>query len=456
MSIKSSELAAVADEVMARVGGCRVSKVHLPDRHDLVLHFREKKRTFLFISVRPRFCTMYLTEVKAAAPPSPASFAQLLRKHLSGARLAGIDKRPNDRHVALRFEPGGYRLHCRMYGSGGFWLADGEGVVLGSAGYGSKPPVKTGEKYEAGLPPETGGEEPILSDGFPSAEMEKRYKSILEKERFEADRRLLLSTAKKELAKCRRLIATLSKDRERLTRFRQCKKWGDLCKTWFRKLKRGAKSATLPDPETGEDVTIPLSPELSPAENVDRLYKNYRKYASGIKKVEAALTKAEARRDNLEEERAGLEDAKSPEELDPYREKISGPEKGRQRQKRRGVPEKASPFRQFVSKDGFEIRVGKNNLANDKLIRVSNGNDLWFHLRDFPGSHVVVRAGKKPQLPQSTVMEAAQLALKYSSKARDKKGVVVYTHVKNLKRPKKAPPGQVLVTREKTIHARIS
>ena len=125
------------------------------------------------------------------------------------------------------------------------------------------------------------------------------------------------------------------------------------------------------------------------------------------------------------------------------------------RKKRRG-PEKASPFRELVSKDGFEIRIGKSNIANDKLVRASNGNDLWFHVQGFPGSHVVVRAGGKRQIPQATVMEAAQLALKYSTRAKDKKGTVVYTHIKHVKRPKHAEPGTVRITQEKTVYARLS
>ena len=450
MSLTSAELAAVAREVLQRVRGYRVAKVYQLGRHDLILHFREDKKLKLFISVRPRYGRIYLTTEKFAAPKSPTPFAQLLRKHLSGRPLAGIYKRLDDRQVSLLFVPGGLSLHCRMYAGGGFWLAAGDGTVLGCDGYTSRPPVKVGDTYE---PPEAGEEQPAQFDGSASAQIEERYRHLLEKDGFETDKRLLLSAVKKELTKCNKLLASLTRDRERLIEYSGYKKLGDLCKTWFHKLKRGVKSVTLPDLETGKEVKIPLSPELSPVENMNLLYKKYRKYATGIKKVDPALKAAGDRRKMLEAEKAGLENAKDTEELADYRKKTAV--SLAVRKKRRG-PEKASPFREFVSKDGFEIRVGKSNIANDKLVRASNGNDLWFHIQGFPGSHVVVRAGRKGQIPQATVMEAARLALKHSSRAKDKKGTVVYTHIKYVKRPKHAPPGTVRITQEKTVHARLS
>lgn len=450
MSLTSAELAAVAREVLRRVRGCRVAKVYQLGRHDLILHFREDKKLKLFISVRPRYARIYLTTEKVTAPKSPTSFAQLLRKHLSGRPFVGLYKRADDRQVSLLFVPGGYSLHCRMYAGGGFWLTASDGTVLGCDGYTSRPPVKVGDTYE---PPEAGEEQPAQFDGSASAQIEERYRRLLEKDGFEADKRLLLSTVKKELTKCKKLLASLTRDQERLIEYSGYKKLGDLCKTWFHKLKRGVKSITLPDLETGKQVKIPLSPELSPVENMNLLYKKYRKYKTGSKKIEAALKAAGDRRKKLEENMAGLENAKETEELAVYSEKT--PASLAVRKKRRG-PEKAAPFREFVSKDGFEIRVGKSNIANDKLVRASNGNDLWFHVQGFPGSHVVVRAGKNREVPRTTLMEAAELALKYSTRAKDKKGTVVYTHIKHVKRPKHAPPGTVRITQEKTVYARLS
>ena len=453
MSVSSSELAAVAGEVMERIGGSRVAKVHLFDRYDLVLHFREDKKLLLFISVRPGFCRAFLTKEKSAAPKSPDPFAFLLRKHLFGCRLTDAIVMVNDRQLALRFEPGGYTLYCRMYRGGGLWLVDSESVVLGCAGYASKPPVKIGASYDA--PQADEREAPKVFDGSPSAELEKRYKDLLAGEGLELVKRQLLAAIKKETKKHRRLSASLSKDRERIAAYRHYKFWGDLCKISFDRLKRGAKSVDLPDPETGKDVTVLLKPELSPAQNVNLLYKNYRKYVTGTEKIDAMLKEAQISLENLERQKHGVEGAVCEEELEPFKAEVGlVPHTGARADRKKGV-QKASPFREFTSQDGFEIRVGKNNLANDDLVRSSNGNDLWFHLRDFPGSHVVVRAGGRRELPQTTIMEAANLALKYSSKAKDKKGLVIYTHVKNVKRPKKAPPGQVTVTREKTIHARI-
>ena len=402
MSVTSSELAAVAGELMELFGGCRVAKVRLIDRHDLVMQFREEKNRRLFISVRPRFHQAFITRDKFTAPNPPDPFAQLLKKHLSGCRLTEAIVRVNDRLLELRFEPGGHALFSRMYRGGGLWLTDPASVVLGCGGYASKPPVKTGAVFDVARADER--EVPADFGGSPSAELEKRYKELLANEGFEAEKRALLAAVKKETTKCRRLIASLTKDRERLTAYRNCKMWGDLCKTWFVRLKRGAKSVELPDPQTGKEVAVPLKPELSPAQNVNLLYKNYRKYVTGMEKTDGVLKGAEKRRESLELQKRGLDAAKSVEELEPFRGDgaITELTRARKGKKRKGA-QKASPFRLFTSRDGFEIRVGKNNIANDELVRASNGNDLWFHLRDFPGSHVVVRAGGRRELPQSTI-----------------------------------------------------
>jgi predicted ribosome quality control (RQC) complex YloA/Tae2 family protein len=115
----------------------------------------------------------------------------------------------------------------------------------------------------------------------------------------------------------------------------------------------------------------------------------------------------------------------------------------------------AHTFRRFTTNEGYEIFVGRNDTQNDALIRQSNGNDLWFHIRDFPGSHVVLKTGGKKDVPFTAILEAAKTALNFSSRVRDGKGTVTYTQVKNLKKPKNSAPGKVLVTREKTVDVRL-
>jgi len=100
--------------------------------------------------------------------------------------------------------------------------------------------------------------------------------------------------------------------------------------------------------------------------------------------------------------------------------------------------------RRYVSSDGYEILVGRAARDNDHLtFKLARPHDLWLHAGDYPGSHVIVRNPTRKELPQRTVIEAAQLAGHFSQASDDSKVVVHYTERKFLSKPKGAAPGLV-------------
>ena len=106
----------------------------------------------------------------------------------------------------------------------------------------------------------------------------------------------------------------------------------------------------------------------------------------------------------------------------------------------------------FVSSDGFDIFVGKNNRQNDYLtLKLAKKQDIWFHTKTIPGSHTVISAGNG-EVPESTLREAAMLAA-YHSKARNSQNVPVdYTVIKNVKKPSGAKPGMVIYVDYNTVY----
>jgi len=99
----------------------------------------------------------------------------------------------------------------------------------------------------------------------------------------------------------------------------------------------------------------------------------------------------------------------------------------------------------FVSTDGYDIYVGKNNYQNEEVsFRVATGNDWWFHAKAVPGSHVVIKCGEDTELPDRVFEEAASLAAYYSQNGSAEKVEVDYTQRKNLKRVTGATPGLVI------------
>jgi predicted ribosome quality control (RQC) complex YloA/Tae2 family protein len=114
--------------------------------------------------------------------------------------------------------------------------------------------------------------------------------------------------------------------------------------------------------------------------------------------------------------------------------------------------EQAKVARVYRSSDGYEILVGRGARENDQLtFRLARPHDLWLHAADYPGSHVVVRNPRRTEIPQRTVIEAAQLAAHFSQAKQDAKVAVHYTQRKFVAKPKGAAPGLVRIASFRTM-----
>jgi predicted ribosome quality control (RQC) complex YloA/Tae2 family protein len=109
-------------------------------------------------------------------------------------------------------------------------------------------------------------------------------------------------------------------------------------------------------------------------------------------------------------------------------------------------------MRRYRSSDGYEVLVGRTARDNDQLtFRIARPNDLWLHAGDYPGSHVIVRNSSRNDIPHRTIVEAAQLAAKFSQASKDNKVNIHYTRRKFLTKPKGSAPGLVRMSSFKTI-----
>ena len=113
---------------------------------------------------------------------------------------------------------------------------------------------------------------------------------------------------------------------------------------------------------------------------------------------------------------------------------------------------KSEPLR-FVSADGYEILVGRNNKQNDELtIRMAYSTDIWLHTKNIPGSHTIIRTNGQGTAPDATILRAAELAAYYSKAQKSSKVPVDYTIVKNVKKPNGAKPGMVIYDHYNTVY----
>lgn len=231
----------------------------------------------------------------------------------------------------------------------------------------------------------------------------------------------------------------------------QYKLYGELLTANLYAVKRGMKEITVQNyyDENGGSITIPLDPLKSPSGNGQWYFTKYQKAKNAAVIVKEQLTKTKEELHYFESLLQQVETA-SPEDIEEIREELIEEGYLRARQKK-GVKRKSTKPKldSYISSDGTEILVGKNNKQNDYLTnKLALKDEWWFHTKDIPGSHVVIRS-KDPS--QQSIIEAAQLAA-YFSKARASSSVPVdYTKIRHVKKPAGAKPGYVIYENQQTI-----
>ncbi|MBE7065423.1 MAG: fibronectin/fibrinogen-binding protein [Ruminococcaceae bacterium] len=212
--------------------------------------------------------------------------------------------------------------------------------------------------------------------------------------------------------------------------------------------------------DSGEILSIELDKNKSAAANAQIYYKKYKKKKSTYENALQSLKKCSEELAYLKSVEEHLESCVESADIAEIKEELS--EQGyyglRQENNRKSSKKnttkiaEGSPISTFTT-DGYEILIGKNNKQNDTLtLRTSNPNDLWFHVKDAPGSHVILRISQKDCIiTNKAVTEAAIEAARHSSLKSSSKVEVDYTRVKYVKKPSGAKPGRVIYTNQKTI-----
>lgn len=223
-----------------------------------------------------------------------------------------------------------------------------------------------------------------------------------------------------------------------------CRIYGELLNTYGYSAQPGAKSLEAVNYYTGETVTIPLDPTLSPTENAKKYFDKYGKLKRTYEALSKLTLEVMSEIDHLESVSAALDIAQREEDLVQIKEELT--ESGYIRRKGGAKKTKITsrPFH-YISSDGFHIYVGKNNYQNDELtFQFATGNDWWFHAKGIPGSHVIVKTDGAGELPDRTFEEAGRLAAYYSKARGQEKAEIDYVQKKHVKKPAGAKPGFVV------------
>ena len=228
---------------------------------------------------------------------------------------------------------------------------------------------------------------------------------------------------------------------------------GELITSYIYMIKEGMESVVLENYyDNNKKVEISLRPNLTPSENAQKYFKKYNKLKNAGEEISKQMVINIQEKDYLENTLLSIENCDDAKELKEIREELirEGYIKSYKMPKKDNKP--GTDMRKYISCEGNMIIVGKNNKQNDYLtLRLADNEDYWFHTKDIPGSHVLIKsAGKK--VTDEELLEAGILAA-YYSKARMSANVPVdYTMKKNVKKPSGAKPGMVIYEKNKTLY----
>lgn len=255
-----------------------------------------------------------------------------------------------------------------------------------------------------------------------------------------SDLRHILQTALERNRKKYDLQMKQLKDTENRDRY---KIYGELLHVYGYNLEEGAKSLEAFNYYTNETIQIPLNPMLSPQENAKKYFDKYNKQKRTYEALSSLIQETSDDILYLESVRTALDIARSEEDLAEIKEELiaAGYMKRKFTKKKQRIKNK--PLH-YISSDGYDMYVGKNNFQNEELtFHFANGNDWWFHAKQAPGSHVIVKT-KGEELPDSTFEEAGRLAAYYSSMRNADKIEIDYIEKKHVKKPTGGKPGFVV------------
>ena len=300
-----------------------------------------------------------------------------------------------------------------------------------------------------------------------------QYGSEYETKKFETFSALLdaFYTAKENFARIQaaardiiKLVTNLKNRTEKKLALRLCELencsdrdtlriYGELLKANLHRIESGSRFAEVENyyDENLATIRIPLNPALSPAKNAEKYFKDYKKTYTAEQTLKQLTENDKNEIVYFESVLDSIFRADTLAELSEIKEELCDAGYIKRASSQRKNKPKNDNFKQYLSEEGYKIIVGKNNTQNDYITtRLAEKNDVWFHVKNIAGSHVVVFSNGQP-LSDNTILQAAKLAAKNSKAAASAQVPVDYTPVKFVKKPAGAKPGMVIYTTNKTV-----
>ncbi len=459
----------VVAELAERVVPAAVVKIYQPGPDLLVFRLRAGRETLsLLLSAEPGRGSIHLTGTQFLNPSRPPRFCQLLRARIS--RLTAIDLIGRDRIVALdcRGRGGRVRLILELTGrNGNMALVDDQGLIVDVL-----KRVESEEAVRMMLPgrryvcPESDSQQRTGRQNGSEQEkpagmswnhyVEKLYNgeggSIARQDYVVYLHRTVAREKKKLLRRLKNIAGELSRQ-ENFLHFRQC---GDLILAQMAQVRKGMTQVVVDnyylDPV--QPVTIQLDPRLSPQENAGKYFTRAGKAERGVEHSKRRLRESGQELEWLEQLEYQLNDLVKKTDIEEIADELraAGLLKDKNQLYSRRTQRPAA-LHSALSPSGFKVMWGRNNRQNDELsTKYLKQGDLWFHVRNAPGCHVVLKSGAPGQsFSDDDVLFAAAIAAGHSKLKSDTKVEVMKAEAGAVHKPKGAKPGLVTLSRYTTL-----
>lgn len=290
-----------------------------------------------------------------------------------------------------------------------------------------------------------------------SSLLEEFYNSKFLRDSLGSKSKELKKIVKKNIEKLNRKLSNQANELNVALNREKFKVYADLISSNFYKIEKGADSVTVENfYDEMKEIKIPLDPTLDGPFNAAKYYKKYSKLKNAASFLTEQIEIGKSEISYLESMLLNIDFAERPDEIDELYEEME--KEGYLKKKKKNNKKKKDSDENYITvktEDGFDIYIGKNNRQNDYLThKKAKKNDLWFHVKDAPGSHVILKNDNR-DFTNNSLLTAAKLAAKYSSLSKSQNIPVDYTFKMYVKRHPAKKPGLVTYTNYKTINISI-
>lgn len=450
----------------------RIQKIQQPMRREIIFNLRNhgSNRKF-YINIAPQLFHVCFTSAEnerkrfLEIPKSPPMFCMLLRKYLEGAKIAKVCQPEGERILEFYFET--YNelsekiylcLAIELMGkhSNVILYNYDTNVIIGCAHnvgsdksrerelIGGLPytyPSKHNNKSFSGL------SNLLRNDEIINEFIDNYFAVLQEKEKIRTIKSKLLTVTKTKLRKINSSVEKIQKQSAKSSESDLYRKKGDLIMANLYSNKDFLRSIEVTDYETNLPLKIKLDETKTLKENANQFYKLYNKAKTANLKSQEMIETSQKEKEYFEQILYSIEEAGDIEDLLEIQDELNIDIK---QNKEKNKKKEINVMSQKI--DNFTIYIGKNNKQNDYIVsKLSRDEDLWFHIHNCAGSHVLLRVESGQEPDEKIIFECAKLAKQYSSAKDSSKVGVIYTKAKNLKKPSGANLGYVTYKNEKEI-----